>query len=161
MLRPPLISCWSTDIRSSLPGAGFLLSSATLLILPSRAEYHPVSSKLIPNWGTLKGLTSAWISNMKSGPGVDRVDNNRWWWQKWDWWAPHQTNSLGAPSVGLAPYWAEHLQKHLWKPLGAYKHWQQERREAKKLRQMTQLHSFLWKDWRQKDEGGAEDEIAG
>ena len=90
MLRSPLISCWSTDVRSSLPGTGFLLSSATLLILPSRAEYHPVSSKLIPSWGTWKGLTSAWISNMKSCPGVDRVYNNRWRWQKWNWWAPHK-----------------------------------------------------------------------
>lgn len=93
MLRSPIISCWSTDIRGSLPGAGFLLSSATLLILPSRAAYHPVSSYPIQTpstTGHFKRLTSAWISNMKTASGVDRVDNNRWWSQKWDQWAPHK-----------------------------------------------------------------------
>ena len=45
-----------TDIRGSLPGADFLLTSAALLILPSSVGYHLVSSHPIRAHSTTGGL---------------------------------------------------------------------------------------------------------
>lgn len=48
-------SLLTTSIRGSLPGAGFLLTSAPLPLLPSRVGYHPVSSYPIQAPSTTRG----------------------------------------------------------------------------------------------------------
>lgn len=60
--------------------------SAQFLTLPSSTGSHPVSPspfKPIPQLADFKRFTNAWVSSMKHGPSVDRVDN-RLSVQKWD-----------------------------------------------------------------------------
>lgn len=131
------------NIRGSLPGAGFLLTSAALLIPPSIVGDHPVSSHPI-QLETFKRLTSAWILRMEAGPGADRVDNHRLKLQKMRSMSTLQPNISWALSEGLALCQAAHLQKQLLETIGLLEVWRQERREAK---QLGQIH------WRQKTPG--------
>ena len=159
------MGCWELQLfpAEAPTSEALCLGQAFCSVLPFFSHAHaalgisqspPTPFKLIAQVGDFKRFTNAWISNMKAGPGVDRVDNNRLWLQKWDQWAHHR------------PILHEYL---LWawpcamlcickccpgKPQGGCKEWRQRGRKVKRSRSRYTLKAgtHLGQTFREKPE---------